>query len=72
MWHQSAIVDLYFVKSEYHSLEVVDRVSKTQLQVGENSELMVAQLFTLVTAAVSRWRADWLHFEHHISAAGSE
>ena len=26
------IVDLYF-----HSLEVVDRVSETQLQVGENS-----------------------------------
>ena len=31
-------VDLHFVKSEYfHSLEVVDRVSETQLQVGENS-----------------------------------
>ena len=30
-------VDLHFVKSEYfHSLEVVDRVSETQLQVGEN------------------------------------
>ena len=30
--------DLHFVKSEYfHSLEVVDRVSETQLQVGENS-----------------------------------
>ena len=28
----------HFVKSDYfHSLEVVDRVSETQLQVGENS-----------------------------------
>ena len=34
-------VDLHFVKSEYvifHSLEVVDRVSEPQLQVGENSD----------------------------------
>ena len=31
-------VDLHFVKSEFHSLEVVDRVSETQLQVGENSD----------------------------------
>ena len=30
------LVDLYFVKSEYFSsLEVVDRVTETQLQVGE-------------------------------------
>ena len=33
-------VDLYFVKSEYfHLLEVVDRVSETQLQVDENFRL---------------------------------
>ena len=33
------IVDLYFVKSEqFYSLEVVDRLSETQRQVGENSE----------------------------------
>ena len=33
------IVDPYFVKSEYNfpSLEVVDRVSETQLQGSENS-----------------------------------
>ena len=32
-------VDLLFVKSEnFNSLEVVDRVSETQLQVGENSD----------------------------------
>ena len=31
-------VDIPFVKPEkFHSLEVVDRVSETQLQVGENS-----------------------------------
>ena len=31
-------VDLHFGKFEFfHSLEVVDRVSETQLQVGENS-----------------------------------
>ena len=31
-------VNLHFVKSEYfNSLEVVDHVSETQLQVGENS-----------------------------------
>ena len=31
-------VALHFVKSDhFHSLEVVDRVSETQLQVGENS-----------------------------------
>ena len=32
--------DLHFVKinlNNFHSLEVVDRVSETQLQVGENS-----------------------------------
>ena len=35
-------VDLHFVKSEYfHSLEVVDRVSETQLLVGENSDLII-------------------------------
>ena len=33
------IVDPHFVKSDYfHSLEVVNRVSETQLQVGENSD----------------------------------
>ena len=32
-------VDLHFVKSNnFHSLEVVDRVSETQLHVGENSD----------------------------------
>ena len=31
----SKIVDLHFVNN-FHSLEVVDRVSETQLQVGEN------------------------------------
>ena len=34
-------VDLHFVKlnlNNFHSLEVVDRVSETQLQVGENSD----------------------------------
>ena len=32
-------VNLHFVKSEFfHSLEVVDRVSETQLQVDENSD----------------------------------
>ena len=33
------IVDFHFVKSGYnfYSLEVVDRVSDTQFQVGENS-----------------------------------
>ena len=31
-------VDLHFVKSKLFSLEVVDRVSETQLQVGENSD----------------------------------
>ena len=31
-------IDLYFVESDnFHSLEVVDRVSETQHQVGENS-----------------------------------
>ena len=30
--------DLHFVKSDhFHSFEVVDRVSETQLQMGENS-----------------------------------
>ena len=32
------IVDLHLIKSEYfHSLEVVNRISETQLQVGKNS-----------------------------------
>ena len=32
-------VDLHLVKSDnFHSLEVVDRVSETQFQVGENSD----------------------------------
>ena len=32
------IVKLYFVKPDnFHSLEVVDRVSETQLQVDENA-----------------------------------
>ena len=32
-------VDLHFVNlNNFHSLEVVDRVSETQLQVGENSD----------------------------------
>ena len=31
-------IDLHFVKMHnFHALEVVDRVSETQLQVGENS-----------------------------------
>ena len=37
-------VDLHFVKSEEFSLEVVDRVSKTQLQVGENSNWIIWRL----------------------------
>ena len=39
-------VDHYFVKSELFSLtfEVVDRVSETQLQVGENSDLIIWRL----------------------------
>ena len=36
------IFDLHFVKSDnFHSLEVVDRVSETQLQVGENSDWII-------------------------------
>ena len=32
-------IDLYFAHlNNFHSLEVVDRVSETQLQVGENSD----------------------------------
>ena len=30
--------------NNFHSLEVVDRVSETQLQVGENSNLMIWRL----------------------------
>ena len=39
-------VDLHFVKSlnNFHSLEVVDRVSETQLQVGENSDWIIRRL----------------------------
>ena len=38
-------IDLHFLKSEnFHSLEVVDRVSETQLQVGENSNWIIWQL----------------------------
>ena len=36
-------VDLHFVKN-FHSLEVVDRISETQLQVGENSNWIVWRL----------------------------
>ena len=35
-------VDLHFVKS--HPLEVVDRVSETQFQVGENSDWIIWRL----------------------------
>ena len=35
------MVDLHFVKSNLHSLEVGDRVSETQLQVSENSNLII-------------------------------
>ena len=36
------MVDPHFFKSNnFHSLEVVDRVSETQLQVGENSNLII-------------------------------
>ena len=35
-------VDPHFVKSEiFKSLEVVDRVSETQIQVGENSDRII-------------------------------
>ena len=38
-------VDLHFVKSELFSLlEVVDRVSETQHQVGENSDRIIWRL----------------------------
>ena len=39
-------IDPHFVKFEYffHSLEVVDRVSETQLQVGENSNWIIWRL----------------------------
>ena len=40
-------VDLHFVKSNlnnFHSLEVVDRVSETRLQVGENSNYIIWRL----------------------------
>ena len=38
-------VDLHFVKSKYfHSLEVVDRVSETQLQVSENLNEIIWRL----------------------------
>ena len=31
-------------RNNFHSLEVVDRVSETQLQVGENSDLIIWRL----------------------------
>ena len=35
-------VDLHFANlNNFHSLEVVDRVSETQLQVGENSDWII-------------------------------
>ena len=38
-------VDLHFVKSDnFHLLVVVDRVSETQFQVGENSNWIIWQL----------------------------
>ena len=39
------IIDLHFAKSQkFYSLEVVDRVSETQLQVSENSNWIIWRL----------------------------
>ena len=34
-----AVASILSILNNFHSLEVVDRVSETQLQVGENSDL---------------------------------
>ena len=42
LWHGSTTIRNIFIlivwELNFHSLEVVDRVSETQLQVGENSD----------------------------------
>ena len=50
-------VYLHFLKFEnFHSLEVVDRVSETQLQVGENF-----QLNNLAVKGLNNWLTNRLH-----------
>ena len=49
MWHQSAMFKQQFtsilsILNNFHSLEVVDRVSEKQLQVGENSNWIIWRL----------------------------
>ena len=49
MWHQSAIFEKKLTSilsnlNNFHSLEVVDRVSEAQLQVGENSNWIIWRL----------------------------
>ena len=49
MWHQSAKFEnswpqFFSNLNNFHSLEVVDRVSETQLQVGENSDWIIWRL----------------------------
>ena len=48
MLHQSAIFEnmtsILSNLNNFHSLEDVDRVSETQLQVGENSDWIIWQL----------------------------
>ena len=42
MWHQSVLFENILSNlNNFHSLEVVDRVSETQLQVGENSDWII-------------------------------
>ena len=46
MWHESAIFEKQLTSilsnlNNFHSIEVVDRVSETQLQVGGNSDWII-------------------------------
>ena len=44
MWHQKEFTSILSNLNNFHSLEVVDRVSETQFHVGENSNWIIWRL----------------------------